>query len=92
MLLRVKTDDRVVLFFDYCVVVGINDGIQRLQKLRNYNPVSTYHVVGKFGICTHNKSIDGDILYTSNYNYLRKARVDKVIASIQAIHRKNLMK
>ncbi|VDI73592.1 Hypothetical predicted protein [Mytilus galloprovincialis] len=73
------------------VVCGIGSATRnKVPLLKSAQFLRVYHVKGRFGYCTHDFSPDGPLIERTTFHHINKVLVDKVCASIQANHQKQL--
>ncbi|CAH0393216.1 unnamed protein product [Bemisia tabaci] len=71
------------------LVLGLqNLGAKKAKFLRNSSLLRTYQLKGKLGVATANFFMDGKVLFRGRYDYITRDAVDKVAATMEALHRK----
>lgn len=71
-------------------LVGLNAGVKRAFAFQKDFPLRTFHLRGKLGQATDNFFMDGKIIEKSKYEHVRRDRLERLLASIQASHQSKI--
>lgn len=71
-------------------LLGLNKGVKSAIALQKDFPLRTFNLRGKLGQATDNFFIDGKIIEKSKYEHVRRDRLEKLLASIQASHQSKI--
>ncbi|XP_041370713.1 mitochondrial mRNA pseudouridine synthase Trub2-like [Gigantopelta aegis] len=72
------------------LVYGVGRGCQYIEHIAQAKYLRVYHVKGRFGWATENFSPKGRIIERTSFRHITKPKLDKVCASAQAGHTKNM--
>lgn len=70
--------------------MGLNMGTKMARNLQTNYPMRTYHLHGKLGTMTKNMFIDGPIVETGRYDFVKRENFDKLMSTIQASNQKKM--
>ncbi|KAL8612643.1 hypothetical protein ACOMHN_044584 [Nucella lapillus] len=79
-----------VTFNGSVAVVGVGKYKDSLDLLAYSRYLRVHHVKGRFGMATDNFSPKGKIIERTSYRHIHPIKLDKVVASIQSSHLRNM--
>lgn len=71
-------------------IMGVNDAGGKLLELRKGRFINTYQVHGRLGQATDTYHETGRVLAKSTYRHVRSSMMDRVLASVQASHQRQM--
>ncbi|GAB1599192.1 mitochondrial mRNA pseudouridine synthase Trub2-like [Argonauta hians] len=71
-------------------VIGIQRGINKINVINSCQFLNVYHIKGQFGKATDDFSSQGRLLQRTSYHHIKRSMLDKICASIQAQHQKQM--
>lgn len=77
-------------FNSFITVVGLGTGSYTTYKLRQANPLRTFHVTGRFGMSTENNFKGSLMLSKANYHHIYPEKLAGLLAAMQASHQKQM--
>lgn len=70
--------------------MGLNKGTKMARNLQNNYPIRTYHLHGQLGIMTKNMHIDGKVVETGRFDFIKRENFDKLMSTTQASNQKKM--
>lgn len=70
--------------------MGINSGTKKSNMFHEARPLRTFQVKGRLGQATDNMFLDGRVLEKASFDHVREHHLQKVLATFQAAHQKQM--
>lgn len=74
------------------LIGGVNKARYTIQKLRESQATKFYKLKGILGKATDNWSVGGRVVEKTTFKHVRREHIDKLCASMQSSHQRNMFK